>query len=292
MPDYGQQFFDGIQRRWNAHSIEAAERCLRYYQYSVIEGWHKPGANVHLFFGGLFAESLEKYYLLRAEGADREEAIDSVVDHVLRETWIDGKPWESEHNLKTRYTLVRTLVWYFEEYKDDLPILQIDGKPAVEVRFELEIDNDNTLIGTLDRIVDYNGDPFVMDQKTTGSTLSPYFFKGFSPNTQMSAYTFAGSAVFASPIKGVVIDGVQVAVGFTRFARAPTYRSPAQLQEWYDNTMHVIERAQTATREGFFPMNTAACSLYGGCPFRGVCSKSPEVRRNYLKGDYAKKEVL
>ena len=32
-----------------------------------------------------------------------------------------------------------------------------------------------------------------------------------------------------------------------------------------------------------FPMNETACSMYGGCAFRGVCARSPSVRHIYLR---------
>ena len=38
------------------------------------------------------------------------------------------------------------------------------------------------LCGHLDRVVTYGGQKFVMDQKTTGSTIGPYFFDGFKPD--------------------------------------------------------------------------------------------------------------
>jgi hypothetical protein len=289
--DYGNQFRDGVQVVWNSHSFKAWETCERYYYYTVIEGW--TGArNVHFDFGGAYAGAMHAFYLAKSQGADREEAIRAAVRTALTLTWDGeaGAPIPFDHPTKDRGSLIRTIVWYFEEFKDDLPVLQIDGKPAVELRVSAEADGGNTLVGTIDRVVLYDGAPFVMDQKTTKSTLSSYYFRQYKPDTQMSQYTFLGNIVFAEPVKGVLIDAAQIAVGFSRFMRSPTYRTQSELQEWYDTAMLRIEEAQRATREHHFPMRPSACHQYGGCAFLEICSQAPEVRKNFLAAKFTKEK--
>ena len=66
------------------------------------------------------------------------------------------------------------------------------------------------LCGHLDRVVDYNDSIFVMDHKTTTTTLSSYYMDQWSPSNQMTLYTIAGQTVLKATVKGVIIDGVQV----------------------------------------------------------------------------------
>jgi hypothetical protein len=75
------------------------------------------------------------------------------------------------------------------------------------------------------------GSLYVMDQKTTGGTVGTYYFEQFSPNNQMSLYSWAGQAILRSPVRGVIIDAAQIAVNFTRFERGITTRSKDQLDE-------------------------------------------------------------
>lgn len=307
-------FKDGVEFAWSATTIKMAETCLRYYQYVMIEGWHPRGTSVHLRFGGHYATAIEHFYKLRAEGMSFDDAQREVVREALVETWDHdleevsedegtglattrsslrrvpgtGKPWVSDHNYKTRENLIRTIVWYLEQFKDDnvAPLILSTGQPAVELSFTLPVDDDIVLVGHLDRLAEFESHPYVLDNKTTGYTLSPRFFDQFSPDTQMSLYTFAGKAVFGVPVKGVIIDAAQIAVGFSRFERGFTFRTEGQLTEWYDNAMHHIREAQRATRENYFPMNPSACGNYGGCAFRNVCSKDPKARKNFLKADF------
>lgn len=319
---------EGIQFVWDSSSLKLADTCMRKYQYQMIEGWQPRGTSVHLRFGQHYASALEHYFKHIANGADPEEALREVVREALEATWerpvcdecggtgviedtsppedpsvtnvacptclgtghspTGGAPWDSHHTYKTRETLVRSIVWYFDQFADDPAPVRIlsDGTPAVEHTFKLPVDNSVIFSGHIDRLVEYSGSVLVMDQKTTSSTLSPYYFEQYSPDTQMSMYSFAARAVFNEPVKGVIIDAAQIAVGFTRFERGFAFRTDQVLNEWYDMTMRLIEDTQRKTRERIFDMRTQSCNNYGGCPFRTVCARSPEVRPQFLKADF------
>jgi hypothetical protein len=292
---------EGVQFGWDSTSIKAAEKCLRYYKYKHLDGWQPRRKSVHLLFGGWYAKALESYYSYIANGMDSEDALIEIVHEALVETWEyeedengnpiegTGHPWQSDHNTKTRENLIRTIVWYIDQFgKDDncKTVILSDGKPAVEHSFQLDVDDGIVLCGHLDRLVEYAGDVYVQDQKTTGSTITARFFNAFNPDTQMSLYTFAGKAIFGNPVSGVMIDAAQIAVGFTRFERGFTFRDEASLNEWYDDAMWHIHKAITATKENHFPKNASSCNNYGGCEFRHICSRAPSVRKQFLKADF------
>lgn len=307
---------DGVQFAWDSTSLKLAETCLRKYQYKLLLGWQPERKSVHLLFGGWYASALESYYKYVAEGMSQDEALAEVVSEALVETWEfpdcpdcsggdlehhcetcggdgelteGGQPWQSDHNTKTRENLIRTIVWYIDQFGDDdscSTVILSNGQPAVEHSFRLEWDDDIIYCGHLDRLVEYGGHNYIQDQKTTGSTITSRYFDGYNPDSQMSGYTFAGKALFGIPIKGIMIDAVQIAVGFSRFERGFTFRTDDQLNEWYDNSMYHIEKARQATRDNHFPLNPSSCGNYGGCEFRHICSKVPSIREQFLKGDF------
>jgi len=294
---------DGVQFAWDSTSLKLAETCLRKYQLKMIFGWQPERKSVHLLFGGWYATALESYYKYTADGMSQDEALIEVVSEALVETWefeLDeagepisdtGSPWQSDHNTKTRENLIRTIVWYIDQFGEDdscQTVILSNGQPAVEHSFRLEADNGIILCGHLDRLVEYGKHEYIQDQKTTQSTITSRYFDGYNPDSQMSMYTFAGKSIFGLPIKGVMIDAAQIAVGFTRFERGFTFRTDDQLNEWYDHSMYHIERAREATRNNEFPLNPSSCSQYGGCEFRHICSKAPSVREQFLKGDFVK----
>lgn len=293
-------FSAGLQFAWDSTSLKIAEECLYKYKLMLIEGWTPARRSVHLDFGGWYASALESFHKYVAEGMSRDEATIEVVHEALIESWEyetdeagdpipgTGAPWSSDHNTKTRENLIRTIVWYLDEFKEDAleTVILGSGLPAVEHSFRLEIDDGLLFCGHLDRLVDYGSNIYVTDNKTTGSTISSAYFEQWNTDTQMSLYTFAGKAIFNLPVKGVVIDAVQIAVGFSRFERGFTFRDDGLLNEFYDNAMYHIEQARRATAENHFPMNNTSCNNYGGCQFRHICSKSPAVRPQFLKGDF------
>lgn len=283
-----------MQYAWDATSLSALKRCPRYYEYTIIHGLRAKGESVHLVFGGEYALALETYHKLRARGAGHDDALDAVVDQTLQRTWRrddpekpEGYPWQSDHNAKTRMNLIRSIVWYLEEFsleRDPAKVLMLhDGQPAVELSFKFEPGiEDFWLCGHMDRIVTYGDETYVMDQKTTGSTLGGYYFDGYNPDTQMSLYTLAGQVVFNLPVAGVIIDAAQIAVGFTSFARGITMRSRGQLEEYLGDFRVWTQTALRYSEAGHWPMNESSCGNYGGCAFRKICGKDPAVRETYL----------
>lgn len=285
---------DGVQWAWDSTSLKRADACQRLYYYQNILGWEPQGQSVHLWFGGIYASALELYHKLVAQGSTREEAIREAVKSALITSWDFEKNEATffDDQNKNRDTLIRTIIWYFEFFKEEVyhTYITADGTPAVEFSFQLPVDNNVTFCGHADRIVveDATGELFTHDQKTTKSTLGPYFFKKYKPDIQFAMYTFAGQAIYHAPVKGVVVDAAQVAVGFSRYARAPVLFIEAELNEWYDEMMELIKRTRENTRRGHFPRTPASCNNFGGCPFREVCSRPPSVRENFLRGDFKK----
>lgn len=307
-------FFKGtsLQTSWDNTSISLMQACPRKYQLTILQGWRKKDESVHLRFGGDFASSMEIYAHARAAGADHEEALDATVAAALELTWDrpkdehgkkileegNGAPWTPDNSpKKNRETLIRTVIWYFEEYKDDpaKTIILPNGRPATEVSFKLESGitapdgSEYLLTGHLDKGVTFADDPFVMDQKTTGGGLGSYFFSQFDLSGQMSQYTFAAKILWNIPVKGVIIDAAALLVGSTTFGRSITMRSAGQLEEWHANVAQWLTLAEGFADRGHYPMNFESCGNYGGCVFKNICNKDPAVREKFLETDFEKR---
>lgn len=318
----GRQSFSQIngklQIAWDSTSLGALKKCPRYYQLSILEGWRRSrgGSNLHFRFGILYHRALEVYDHKKFEGMDHEEALIATVIDLAHgcmdsdEVDADGKPiswklWDPNENLdedkaaknaKTIYTLFRSVVWYLERFGKNDPIETVrlaNGKPAVELSFRFDAGFSSRLTGEpyllsghLDRLGKFAGQVHVVDRKTSSSTLGRYYFEQYSPNTQMTQYTLAGKVVLESPVAGVIIDGCQIAVGFSAFERGITKRTDAQLEEWLGDAAYWIGQNELFVRQNYWPMNDTSCNDYGGCAFRGICSKDPRVREQYLRSDF------
>lgn len=286
-----------IQYAWDSTSLGWFKECPRKYYYSMIEGWRSRGTATPLTFGLHYHSSLEKFDHLRSEGQSYEDALDGAVQHCL----FISHGWESDDPNRNRYTLLRSIIWYLEHFKDDpaRTIILSNGKPAVELSFRLDLTDEIVICGHLDRVVEFQDSLYVMDRKTTKTTISSYYFDQYSPDNQMSLYTAASQIIYKTPVKGVIIDAAQVAVGFTRFERGFTHRTGEQIEEWIYATKQHITLAQTMADlaeqdhpddpAAAWPMNDKSCHNYGGCVFRKICSKDPRVRQTFLESDFERR---
>jgi hypothetical protein len=265
------------------------------YEYSIVRGYEPKQRSFHLTFGIAYHEALEIYDHRRSEGLTHDYAVRAAVWHTLTKTWDQKlqRPWNSGDQYKNRFTLVRTIVWYLDHFADD-PIRTIqlaNGRPAVELSFRYEFPHRfgtgeaAIACGHLDRLGEIGGGVWVIDRKTTKHELNSRYFEQYSPDNQMSWYTLAGKIIGETPVQGVILDAAQILVGSSRFQRQPISRTQSQLDEFIRDISSYLERAEQYAEDNYWPQNTTACFNYGGCKFRAVCARSPEVREAFLNDE-------
>lgn len=301
-----------IQFAWDSTSIGLIKTCPRLYQYTMIEGWRPKDESVHLRFGQEFHQALAEYDGARAEGLDHAEALSLVItDLMIRTADFRPDPETKAGKYKNRESLVRSVIYYLDERRTDVmnTFILSNGSPAVELSFRFELEfgpaaaldveglessHDSQpylLCGHLDRVVsDPDGNLFIEDHKTTTSTPGPYYFNQYDPNNQMSLYSFAGTVVLGMPIRGVMVNAVQYLLTepYNKFVRGFTFRNQDQLEEWLGDLSHWLQIAEWYATNNHWPMNDTACDKYGGCRFREICSKAPNVRHIWLNSNFIK----
>lgn len=282
-------------------SLGLFKECPRKYYYRMIEGWTTRGLNVHLAFGSWFHEACEVYEHSKAFGADHNTALRNAVRHVGTVSWdkVLGKPWDSGHREKNRYTLVRTVIWYLDTYgasNRNPTIILGNGKPAVELTFKFEPKDPETgdyleaitgeriyFAGHLDSMVDMQGGIFISDRKTTSKRLGPEYFQAYTPDNQFSMYTAAGQWAFNIDVKGVICDAAQVAQNYSRFERQVIYRTQGQLREWFADAQYYIRLMGVMAEQNRWPQNDKSCYR---CPYRPICARDPAARKTWLAAEY------
>jgi hypothetical protein len=255
----------------------------------MIEGYQSKMKSIDLDFGSEYHSGIELYEHVRQNGHDHETALREVVHQAL----INTRTWTSDDPNKNRETLLRSLIWYLDEFVEDnaKTLVLANGKPAVELSFKFQLDFGTNgvpfvLCGHIDRLVEFAGAQYVMDHKTTKNTLSSAYFAGFEPNNQMTLYTIAAKVVFSTLAKGVIIDAAQIAVGFTRFERGVTLRTAGQMDEWLNDLRSLLRRNEEYAEADYWPMNDSACRL---CQFKTICSKDPKVRQVFLDAGFERR---
>lgn len=295
------QKLNGMQLAIDSTSLGEAKTCPKRYFYAIVCGYQPRGESAHLTFGLLMHSAREIYSHSRLDGMSHDDALDATLDWALKATWNKElkRGWISDEPTKTRVTLIRTIIWYFDLFGADDPLATVtlaNNKPAVELSFRFDSGlkaNTGEMItfcGHMDRLViSPDGDPYVSDMKTTKQTISASWFQKWSPNNQFSLYSLAGKVVYNVETKGLIVDGIQVAVGFSRFQRGLVPRKKDQIEEWYVDATYWIGQMNYWAQEQFWPQNDKSCDLYGGCPFRPVCARPKGARRQWLELDYKKR---
>lgn len=294
-----------VQYAWDSTSLGYLKTCPRLYQYIMLDGWGSRDESIHLRFGIEYHSALQDYAIARASGIAHEDAVHETICllHSRVHTWLPDRNTRAG-KYKNRETIVSLVIDYLDHFAEDPAETFIldDGRPAVELSFRFELDwgpdgatehpvQPYLLSGHLDRVVHFADGLYVMDRKTSMSTLSSYYFNQWSPSNQMTLYTLAGKIMLNSPIKGVIIDAAQVLLMQPNsFQRGFTYRTDDQLDEWLVDLRYWLHNAETYATSGHWPQNDTSCDKFGGCKFREVCSRSPKVREQYLKATFDKLE--
>lgn len=290
-----------LQLAWDSVSLGLLKECPRKYWLTIIMGYNGRTLNVHLLFGLLYHGALEHYDHSRARGEDHAAGVRAAIRYCLSESWDHerNRPLVFDDANKNRLTLVRTVVWYLEQFCPNgvdpcETVILANGKPAVELsyRYNTQVQaftgEEFILSGHLDRLIKFQDQKYILDRKTTKNTLSMDYFAKFTPDNQFSGYCLAGQVALSEPIAGLIVDAAQVAVTFSRFQRAPVYRTTEQLSEWFTDTTMYFHMAEIYARSGHWPMNDKSCNNYGGCEFRGICGKSPLVRKKWLEASFVR----
>lgn len=301
---------------WSSTTLGLLKECPRKFQYVVVDGWGSRDESIHLRFGIEYHHALQDYAIAHAEGMKHEDAIHECV-RALHNRVHDWEPSRGSRagKYKNRETLVGLVIDYLDHFGDSDPastFILDDGSPAVELSFRFELDwgpstgqpqiatnepdanapQPYLLCGHLDRVVSFNDDLYVMDRKTSISTLGSYWFDQWSPSNQMTLYALAGKIMLNQPVKGVILDAAQVLIEKPNaFARGFAYRTADQLDEWLHDLRYFLKEAEDYATANYYPQNDTACNKYGGCQFREVCSRSPSVREQYLRSSFDKTDL-
>lgn len=289
----------GFQFAVDSTSLGEFKTCPRKYLLGVVWGWQPKEESVHLTFGLLIHSARETYDHLRARGAQHEEALITTVHSALRATWNAElkRPWLSGDPNKNRNSLIRSIVWYFDQFAQDPleTVIGTDGRPLVELSFRFDSGHRSgtgemvELCGHGDRIATLNEDPYWVDTKTTKHALDGKYFSQFNPHNQFSIYDIAGRVVFKQPTRGLILDGLQVGATFTRAKRHLVHRDDHLRNEWLQGFSFWSEQMEKAATDKHWPMNDTACDQYFGCKFRDICSRSPASREQWLKASFKRR---
>lgn len=249
--------------------LACLSECPRKWWYNFQLGRCKPPSDAMLR-GSCFHKLAEFYY-----GEDMEVA-DCIVR--LQDEWPDYA--------KLLPTSAPAFVSYVERWKDEMDVIKIDGKPAVEQEFTLQLDDQIFIKGKIDYLREQQNKKYASDWKVTGMYLSDWYFMPFEMSFQTKLYSYVANEFFTD-LEGFIIDATMVnkagKIDHKRQFFPMLSDGDEFIAEVYRNACFIRDHKED---ESAFEHRWTSCvNRYGRCSYFEICRSSSQYRHELLQMD-------
>lgn len=144
--------------------------------------------------------------------------------------------------------------------------------------------------GILDMAVEFNGQVYVVDHKST-SQMGPTYFNQFKPNNQMTGYIWGAGKLSGQRCAGAIINAIAWSkTAATRFSRNITTRNDHDIERWLRDVYTEACSIQMHQRTGHWPYRTNSCTQYGMCEFHQIHVMSTPSEQQAMRETQYKKD--
>jgi len=257
------------KQRLRYSTLETLYTCERKFQLdNLLMGSEIREESEHLSFGSGYGIGIASYLIHQDP------------DRAIYEAYMGYWPIvESEK--KDEAIMIATLLNSFAACDDllqDYEVLTVNGKPAAELTFRLEIDDDYYFTGAIDIVLRnvHSGVCYVMDVKTTGLMLqdmSPIY----SNSQQTLGYSIAIDALVgeAQTSYGVLYFVAQLngnSPGKSNIIVLPLEKTILDRLNWFLTLKMDVERLRNMEDLGVYPKRGGSCLHYmRPCKYFGTC---------------------
>ena len=178
--------------RYSTSRITTFKQCPRKHHYIYVEQVEQPEGNIYTTSGKLWHKAMDNY----GKGLDIQPVIDEWKKLCLSGK-LDCDPDLLEYVLKE----------YFNYYKKDL---SMESVIETEYEFKDELEDDDYLVGSIDKIYTSLGYNYIKDYKTTFNPLK-YTTEDVQTNQQLLLYLTEAEAKLEIKIDAIEIDEIRLA---------------------------------------------------------------------------------
>lgn len=268
-------------------SLETA--CPRKYYYEKVLGLVPNREALYLNMGTAIHKFVEEWQILRIQGAKGKELLYEAIENSRAVAEAELKSWPGDPYSFENW-LFTVVAYHKNWHRVEEKVIQTESINWIPMG------NRTMLGGVMDQIIETpSGGLIVRDTKTTGRSLSDWFWKGMENKLQLSLYfhqaeQLTGKEVVAVEIDAVVISKNPIKDPEKNFHRKQFERSALQQADallTYDRkTKFYMEGLglPESERLAHFYCEQSQCSNYGGCPYMPICIhglKSPIVQTDF-----------
>lgn len=273
---------------WDSTTRKDWISCQEKFKWARIRSLSKP--SVHLVAGGAFASGLHAGRVaFHEQNQTEEEALEAAKRAAIR-AWGEFCPvfsWDDSAPRKSLDGVLHGLDYYWTTWPpstDPLrPLMLEDGlgtpRVAAELRFAVPLAGTRHpttgfplfYAGRLDLLAEFGGAYFPVDEKTAGrrdAYADDYAFEG-----QFKGYA-AAMRYYGINVAGTYVRRLVLLKESNDHQTFPIYCEPWDTDRYMAQVRDEIAEALAVWERGTYKLAWgAACSAYGGCPFRGLCAK-------------------
>jgi hypothetical protein len=269
--------------------------CPQKFHLEFCRGLRPAGLSVDLHAGACFASAIEQVTRsVHVDGRPLKDAL-AIAHARFFVEWGDFEIPEFKRTAKTPDRVWEAVEAYFKLWSpltDHVqPYRTASGEPTLEYTFAIPLDGETPhgifpqhpssapfiYCGRFDLLGNYNGNPCVRDEKTTGSSIGSSWSKSWDLRSQFLGYVWAcqqsGIDVNTVVVRGIGIQKTQIVLEET----IKVY-SQSLIEKWLEQLRRDLWRLRRCYDEGYFDYNLGdACTAYGHCNFMTACaSPTPE----------------
>jgi len=296
-----------MEETWDNTKLSAWMNCEMQGFYA--HGYEGTGIipkepSVALAFGLGFHAMVEEWCLQYLKGVEDEAAQYTAFER----EWIRELPVERREALELKLDKhsVANAKRLFRGYKEKFPVslykpLEVEkpfrfylgqARPGLDVYWS----------GILDRIVEFQGETYFLELKTSSHRIDENWLRSFQVSGQLRGYIWAGQKLVGKDFAGAIIHGVEKGAipKTTRATRTVSEMigasivevSPQLIEEWRQNTLDKIASISHTVTAGRYVMNLGdACNAYNwsGCSYRDLCGADIGMRERLIESGYVKR---
>lgn len=252
-------------------------RCRKRYYWRFVRGYVGKTPQTAPEFGRCIHKALDTWFKTH----DRDAAIATFAKEFVE------NPADDKRTLAVGKKL---LMLYTEKYAHEgFKVL------ASELPFSASVKAGNfTLIGRIDKIIEWDKAILVMDHKTTSRLGYEFFFK-VKPNMQFDGYIWAARQLGFPGCSGILLDALLVAKGLTTPAqlaklqplgRDVSMRTDEELSDYLRNICLIVEDIRKCYETDIWYDNTESCCDFVECPYRRICKEDKAIQEKIANMDF------
>jgi hypothetical protein len=271
------------EKIWDYSTLSSFQTCRKKYYWEHVRNLKPKIKGVALGFGGAVHSALDMYYT----GNDRTEGLRRAIEKFKTE-WQDREGDE----LRTVDNGIKMLEWYAKKYQHEP--YKVIGKPESGFVFFI---GDILFGGRIDLPVEWDGNLWIMEHKTTTRLTSSYFAQ-YELDKQCTGYIIAAEEHFGRKVHGCIVNVMEPWKEVIRksaktkepedhFARAPITRSEMLKDRFRLNVQRIVRDIKWCeeNNEWMEAEKKEVCHYYNRpCPYLQLCQFGENER--VIANDY------